>query len=175
MPTYFILRTGQQGRSIHGSQPYPLGQAAYPQNSPAPYHWPQMGSFDPCVQPNWQPTESFDPSFQMNTQVQQTPVKVKTKGGFKIDNRGVQGKTQSGSRGDRQQFKSDWLWRRICKVFTIYGHGGYLGNVTWSIYISFKAIMTPASSCHTFGFRSITYEGMHQFHSNFTEGYGIRK
>ena len=23
------------------------------------------------------------------------------------------------------------------KVFTIYGHGGHLGNVTWTIYINF--------------------------------------
>ena len=32
-------------------------------------------------------------------------------------------------------------------------------------------IMSPSASlcCHTFGFRSITFEGMHQFHSNFRE------
>ena len=28
---------------------------------------------------------------------------------------------------------------------------------------------------HNFSFQSITFEGMHQFHSNFTEGYGISK
>ena len=26
---------------------------------------------------------------------------------------------------------------KIFKVFTIYGHGGHLGNVTWTIYIHF--------------------------------------
>ena len=25
------------------------------------------------------------------------------------------------------------------KVFTIYGHGGHLGHVTWTIYISFRS------------------------------------
>ena len=25
------------------------------------------------------------------------------------------------------------------KVFTIYGHGGHLGNVTWTIYINFRS------------------------------------
>ena len=29
--------------------------------------------------------------------------------------------------------------------------------------------------CHTFGFRSLTLEGMHHFHSNFTEGSSIIK
>ena len=29
--------------------------------------------------------------------------------------------------------------------------------------------------CHTFGFHSITLEGMHRFHSNFTEGSSIIK
>ena len=29
--------------------------------------------------------------------------------------------------------------------------------------------------CHTLGFQSITLEGMHQFHSNFTEGSSIIK
>ena len=26
--------------------------------------------------------------------------------------------------------------RRFFKVFTIYGHGGHLGHVTWTIYIN---------------------------------------
>ena len=26
---------------------------------------------------------------------------------------------------------------RFLKVFTIYGHGGHLGHVTWTIYINF--------------------------------------
>ena len=26
---------------------------------------------------------------------------------------------------------------KIFKVFTIYGHGGYLGHVTWTIYTNF--------------------------------------
>ena len=25
------------------------------------------------------------------------------------------------------------------KVFTIYGHGGHLGDVTWTIYINFRS------------------------------------
>ena len=25
------------------------------------------------------------------------------------------------------------------KVFTIYGHGGHLGHVTWTIYINFRS------------------------------------
>ena len=25
------------------------------------------------------------------------------------------------------------------KVFTIYGHGGHLGNVTWTFYINFRS------------------------------------
>ena len=25
------------------------------------------------------------------------------------------------------------------KVFTIFGHGGHLGNVTWTIYINFRS------------------------------------
>ena len=25
----------------------------------------------------------------------------------------------------------------FCRVFTIYGHGGHLGHVTWTIYINF--------------------------------------
>ena len=25
------------------------------------------------------------------------------------------------------------------KVFTIYGHGGHLGHVTWTIYVNFRA------------------------------------
>ena len=28
---------------------------------------------------------------------------------------------------------------KIFKVFTIYGHGGHLGNVTWTIYINFPS------------------------------------
>ena len=28
------------------------------------------------------------------------------------------------------------------KVFTIYGHGGYLGHVTWTIYINFRPPFT---------------------------------
>ena len=27
--------------------------------------------------------------------------------------------------------------KKILKVFTIYGHGGHLGHVTWTIYINF--------------------------------------
>ena len=27
--------------------------------------------------------------------------------------------------------------QRFSKVFTIYGHGGHLGHVTWTIYINF--------------------------------------
>ena len=30
-------------------------------------------------------------------------------------------------------------WRRFFKVFTIYGHGGHLGHVTWIIYINFRS------------------------------------
>ena len=26
------------------------------------------------------------------------------------------------------------------KVFTIYGHGGHLGHVTWTIYINFSSL-----------------------------------
>ena len=29
--------------------------------------------------------------------------------------------------------------RRCLKVFTIYGHGGHLRNVTWTIYINFRS------------------------------------
>ena len=29
--------------------------------------------------------------------------------------------------------------RRFFKVFTIYGHGGHLGNVTWTIYTNFRS------------------------------------
>ena len=42
-------------------------------------------------------------------------------------------------------------------------------------------IMTPdpsassSSGRHTFDFRSITFEGMHQFHSKFTKGFQGRK
>ena len=43
-------------------------------------------------------------------------------------------------------------------------------------------IMTPSASSSAYsasasdlGFRSITFEGMHQFHSKFTEGYSIIK
>ena len=28
------------------------------------------------------------------------------------------------------------------KVFTIYGHGGHLGHVTWTIYINFRSPFT---------------------------------
>ena len=28
--------------------------------------------------------------------------------------------------------------RRFLKVFTIYGHGGHLGHVTWTIYKNFR-------------------------------------
>ena len=31
------------------------------------------------------------------------------------------------------------LEKKIFKVFTIYGHGGYLGHVTWTIYIYFRS------------------------------------
>ena len=27
----------------------------------------------------------------------------------------------------------------MLKVFTIYGHGGHLGHVTWTIYINFRS------------------------------------
>ena len=36
------------------------------------------------------------------------------------------------------------------------------------IYGSCRCRHSP--HCHTLGFQSITLEGMHQFHSNFTEG-----
>ena len=42
-------------------------------------------------------------SFKMNTQVQQTLVKVKTEDNFQNYNKGIQGKIQSDSRGDGQQ------------------------------------------------------------------------
>ena len=29
------------------------------------------------------------------------------------------------------------LEKKICKVFTIYWHGGHLGHVTWTKYINF--------------------------------------
>ena len=29
--------------------------------------------------------------------------------------------------------------RRFLKVFTIYGHGGHLGHVTWTIYTNFRS------------------------------------
>ena len=28
------------------------------------------------------------------------------------------------------------LEKKILKIFTIYGHGGHLGHVTWTIYIN---------------------------------------
>ena len=31
------------------------------------------------------------------------------------------------------------LEKKIFKVFTIYGHGGHLGYVTWTIYINFRS------------------------------------
>ena len=32
------------------------------------------------------------------------------------------------------------FWRRrFLKVFTIYGHGGHLGHVTWTFYINFRS------------------------------------
>ena len=31
------------------------------------------------------------------------------------------------------------LEKRIFKVFTINGHGGHLGHVTWTIYINFRS------------------------------------
>ena len=31
------------------------------------------------------------------------------------------------------------LEKNIYKVFTIYGHGGRLGHVTWTIYINFRS------------------------------------
>ena len=30
--------------------------------------------------------------------------------------------------------------RRFLKVFTIHGHGGHLGHVTWTIYIKFLSV-----------------------------------
>ena len=74
----------------------------------------------------------------MNTQVQQTPVKVKT-GGFQNYNRG-------GGGGERPRAiveETDNSLGRIgsgeefFKVFTIYWHGGHLGYVTWPINMSF--------------------------------------
>ena len=32
-----------------------------------------------------------------------------------------------------------WFWRRFLKVFTICGHGGYVGHVTQLIYISYHS------------------------------------
>ena len=34
-----------------------------------------------------------------------------------------------------------WFWRkrRVLKVFIIYGHGGHLGHLTWTIYINFHS------------------------------------
>ena len=29
--------------------------------------------------------------------------------------------------------------KKIVKVFTIYGHGGHLGHVTWTFYINFRS------------------------------------
>ena len=29
--------------------------------------------------------------------------------------------------------------RRFFKAFTIYGHGGHLGHVTWTIFINFRS------------------------------------
>ena len=102
--------TGPQGPSMQGTQPYPLGQMAFPLNAPAPYPWPQIGPFDPSIPPTWQQTGSFDPSFPTNAQVRQPSVRVKTEGDFQNFNRGggVQGKTHSENR-DRQQSRSDWL------------------------------------------------------------------
>ena len=37
------------------------------------------------------------------------------------------------------------------KVFTIYGHGGQLGHVTWTIYINFRSPF-PRRLHITFGF-----------------------
>ena len=31
------------------------------------------------------------------------------------------------------------LEKKIFKCFTIYGHGGHLGHVTWTIYINFRS------------------------------------
>ena len=31
------------------------------------------------------------------------------------------------------------LEKKIFKVFIIYGHGGHLGHVTWTIYINFRS------------------------------------
>ena len=31
------------------------------------------------------------------------------------------------------------LEKKIFKVFTIYGRGGHLGHVTWTIYINFRS------------------------------------
>ena len=46
-------------------------------------------------------------------------------------------------------------------------HGRHIGSM------SLSASSSPAS--HTVGFRSITFEGVHQFHTNFTEGSSIIK
>ena len=37
------------------------------------------------------------------------------------------------------------------KVFTIYGHGGHLGHVTWTIYINFRS-PSPRRRHIKFGF-----------------------
>ena len=39
-----------------------------------------------------------------------------------------------------QDHMSSGYWgRRVLKVFTIYGRGGPLGHVTWTIYINFRS------------------------------------
>ena len=40
----------------------------------------------------------------------------------------------------------------------------HVGIMTW------HCCWCPRPRCHTFGFLSITFEGMYQFHSKFTEG-----
>ena len=42
--------------------------------------------------------------------------------------------------------------RRFLKVFTIYGHGGHLGHVTWTIYIHFCSRPFPMRLHVKFGF-----------------------
>ena len=32
--------------------------------------------------------------------------------------------------------------KKILKVFTIYGHGGHLGHVTWTIYLNVHSLFT---------------------------------
>ena len=50
---------------------------------------------------------------------------------------GMQDATYQVSRQSAQ-----WFWRRFYNVFTIYGHGSHLDNVTWTKYINFLSPFT---------------------------------